>query len=218
MPRLGEWSTPSSPEGARCQSLRAATVLSPLPRERRILATSPEEGEGSSGRPPQGFAKVSNNAWLESVPADAFSLQAAATPAIRQSLPQVRQPRPIAASHFSAPLDRPSVQPAPSPSAAPHHPCIPSPPSPPALPAMPATPAMPALIALLAVPSVRAPASPGPGSSPSSQTAATPAANPRYLFSNFSPVSPCMFHEPWISQGDSARAGTDRSPLGSKRP
>ena len=31
-------------------------------------------------------------------------------------------------------------------------------------------------------------------------------------------LSPCMFPKPWICQGDSERAGTDRSPLGRERP
>ena len=50
-PRLGERPAPSSPEGARCQSLRGDAVLSPLLGERQIRPSSAEIGEGSSAQP-----------------------------------------------------------------------------------------------------------------------------------------------------------------------
>ena len=48
--------------------------------------------------------------------------------------------------------------------------------------------------------------------SPTSPTSLLPST------SHSSALSPCMFPKPWICQGDSARAGTDRSPLGRERP
>ncbi len=45
--------------GVRCQSPQRDAPLHPLQGERRILASSPEEGEGSSGQPPSGYAKLS---------------------------------------------------------------------------------------------------------------------------------------------------------------
>ena len=44
---------------APCQSDQGAAPLHPLPGERRMLATSPAEGEGSSAQPLSGYAKLS---------------------------------------------------------------------------------------------------------------------------------------------------------------
>ena len=50
---------PSSVAGMRCQSLQGAAALSPLLGERQVRASSAETGEGSSGHPTSGYAKVS---------------------------------------------------------------------------------------------------------------------------------------------------------------
>ena len=47
--------------GARCQSLRGAAAPSPLQGERQIRGSSAEIGEGTSGQPTQGYARLSGD-------------------------------------------------------------------------------------------------------------------------------------------------------------